>query len=109
MWDVLDYARGATVLARGCTWEQFLQDRKSQLAAERLIEIIGEAARHVPEAERRNHSAISWRKATGMRHLIAHEYRRVDYAIVWEVFTVHLPELVLQLERVFKEASPPDG
>jgi uncharacterized protein with HEPN domain len=109
MWDMLDHARQATRLAQECSWEEFTNDRTRQLAAERLIEIIGEAARNVPELDREVHPAIPWRKAIGMRHLIAHEYRRVNYAIVWEVLTLHLPELILQLEPLFQEGTPEDA
>lgn len=45
LWDMLEAARTVCELARGYTPEQYLSDRRTQLAVERAIEIIGEAAR----------------------------------------------------------------
>jgi uncharacterized protein with HEPN domain len=44
---MLDAARTALEFTRGTTFHDYDRDRKLQLAVERLVEIIGEAARHV--------------------------------------------------------------
>jgi len=49
LWDMLEAARTALEFTRGTTFHDYDGDRKLQLAVERLVEIIGEAARHVSE------------------------------------------------------------
>ena len=44
LWDMLEAARLVEEFIEGMTLEQFLQDRKTQAAVERNVEIIGEAA-----------------------------------------------------------------
>jgi uncharacterized protein with HEPN domain len=72
--------RGATV-----NRDTFLRDETLKRAIVRSIEIIGEAAKHVPEEFRQQHSDIEWRAMAGMRDRLIHGYFGVDYALVWDV------------------------
>jgi uncharacterized protein with HEPN domain len=47
LWDMLDAAKAANTFVKGVKFRQYESDRKLQLAVERAIEIIGEAARNV--------------------------------------------------------------
>ena len=51
----------------------------------RNLEILGEAAKHIPPQVRSRHPQIEWRKIAGMRDVIAHEYVGVDEDILWDV------------------------
>jgi uncharacterized protein with HEPN domain len=77
----------------GLSADEFLADDTLQRAFVRSIEIIGEAARNVPEDFRRDHASIDWRRMSGMRDRLIHGYFGVDYAIVWDVVSNHIPEL----------------
>jgi uncharacterized protein with HEPN domain len=50
LWDMLDSAKTICDFVTGINFSQYMKDRKLQLAVERAIEIIGEAARRVSEA-----------------------------------------------------------
>jgi uncharacterized protein with HEPN domain len=65
----------------------------------RRIEIIGEAAAHLNEATRQAIPELAFRKMRGMRNIVAHDYANVDLKIVWEVATVHVPEICGVLEK----------
>ena len=41
----------------------------------------------------------------GMRNIVAHDYANVDLKIVWEVATVHVPEVCAVLEKFFESAD----
>ena len=43
----------------------------------------------------------------GMRNIVAHDYANVNLRIVWEVATVHVPEVCAVLEKFFAAQSPP--
>jgi uncharacterized protein with HEPN domain len=63
-----------------------------QVAAERLVEIVGEAASHLSD-DLRNRRPDSLRAAKDMRNLIAHEYHRVDPHLLWEAIASDIPRL----------------
>ena len=63
--------------------EALARDEKTLLAVVRALEVIGEAARHVAPAFRREHPEIPWRGMAGMRDKVIHGYFGVDAAVVW--------------------------
>jgi uncharacterized protein with HEPN domain len=69
-----------------------------QLAVERAIEIIGEAARNLTPAFRDAHPEIPWRPIIAQRHVLAHDYGDIKQDRIWRVVTVHVPDLISQLE-----------
>jgi uncharacterized protein with HEPN domain len=75
--------------------EQFLQDETLKRAFVRSIEIIGEAAKQVPEDIRKKYPHIQWRAMAGMRDRLIHGYFGIDYDIVWDVVINKVPGLQL--------------
>jgi len=73
LWDMLDAARMVCQMTTGVTYDQYLANRTLQLAVERAIEIIGQAARRVSEATQNAHPEIPWRRIIAQRHVLAHE------------------------------------
>ena len=106
LWDMLDHARTIGVLAGETTFQQYLNDRKLQLAVERCMEIIGEAARQVSKAFKDAHPEIPWRRIIAQRNILAHEYRDIRQQRLWMVVTQRVPELVALLEPWIPPAPP---
>ncbi len=67
------------------TRESFLTDETHHRAFASSIEIIGEAAKHLPDGFREKHPDVPWREIAGMRDRLIHAYFAVDYDIVWDV------------------------
>ncbi len=103
--DMLIAARRAAQFASGISENEFRNSLLHQDAIIRRLEIVGEAAGRVSDVGRVQHANIEWRKITGMRHRLAHDYRNVDLDIVWAVVTTEIPVLIRYLERVV----PPEG
>jgi uncharacterized protein with HEPN domain len=59
----------------------------------RNLEIIGEASRYIPEDFRKKYPEIDWKKMTGMRNILIHQYFGVDEWIVWETAKTDLPKI----------------
>ena len=84
----------------GTIKDEFLENDMMFDAVVRNLEIIGEAARHVPEEVQENYSDINWRKMIGLRNIVAHEYFGVDGEIVWDLVSRQIPELLKQIRYV---------
>jgi uncharacterized protein with HEPN domain len=97
---MLEYAREATALMRGKTRADLDTDRALGLAMLRCLEIVGEAAYHVPESVRQQHPGIPWLAIIGTRHRLVHGYDLVDYDIIWSTITADLPALIAELEKI---------
>src|SRR3954453_18401514 len=72
--------------------EVFLNDETLKRAVVRSLEIIGEAAKKVPEDFKDNWKAIPWKSMTGMRDRLIHDYMGTNYSIVWDVVENKIPE-----------------
>ena len=73
-----------------------------QRAFVRSLEIIGEAAKKVPDDFRAKYPAVEWRAMAGMRDRLIHDYFGVDYELVWDVVQRRIPELRKQLASILE-------
>ena len=68
----------------GMDRDSFQQDEKT-VDAVRNLEILGEAARQMPEDFAARHPAVPWRQIAGLRNRIMHDYIGLDLALIWQV------------------------
>jgi len=98
LWDMLDGARTVEQLSSGQDFAQYSKDRRTQLAVERSLEIIGEAAGRVSALFRNAHPEIPWRQIIGQRNVLIHEYGEIKQERVWKVVRENIPQLIKQLK-----------
>jgi uncharacterized protein with HEPN domain len=77
--DEAEFLSESTV---GITVEAFVENDVLKRACVRAIEVIGEAAKKVPDDFKAAHPEIEWKKMAGMRDRLIHDYFGVDYHIV---------------------------
>lgn len=105
--DILEAADElALVVARG--YEAYEADPLLRRAAERLLGIIGEAAKGVSEERRVAHPDAAWKQAARLRDLLAHQYFRVDPDQVWTTASLHIPVLANILRSGESRGAFPD-
>lgn len=81
-------------------YKAFEGDRKTQDAVIRNIEVIGEAARIVPDAVKSKAAGIEWDKITALRNILIHEYFGVNLKIIWDVVKNKLDALEATCRRL---------
>ena len=96
---ILECARKIGRYAKGSE-KKFLTDTMLQDAVIRNFEIIGEAAKRVPEAYRRAHPQVPWRLMAGFRDVLIHAYEGIELKRVWRIVRHDLPEMRAAIEKI---------
>ena len=78
---------------KGMSLEEFLADTRTSDAVLRNLEIVGEAARLVPEEVTARYHLVPWADMRAMRNIVAHEYDRVDLRTIWEAVQQDRPRM----------------
>ncbi|MFD1599208.1 HepT-like ribonuclease domain-containing protein [Halobellus rarus] len=84
-------------------YEEFVEDPKTIDAVLRNFEVIGEAAKNVPEDVRQEYSDVPWSEMAGMRDKLIHGYATVELRIVWTTIQEEIPLLGPQVGSVRDE------
>ena len=84
------------------SYEQFLEDKKTQDAVVRNLEIIGEAAKNISEELKKKYPQMRWKDLAGVRDKLIHHYFGVNFDIVWNIVKQELPDVLSQLEEILK-------
>ena len=109
LWDMLEYSRQVGRITKGLAYAHYLKDRTLQLAVERAVEVVGEAARHVSPAFKEAHPEISWRGIIAQRNVLAHEYGEIKQDRLWMAATERIPKLLELLAKLELPPKPPES
>ena len=103
--DILEAIGRIEEFVQGMGIDSFLSDRKTCDAVVRNLEIIGEAARNMPDSVADRHPEVSWKRAREMRNVLAHAYFGVNLRMVWQTIQEDLPQLKAQLNEIMRQAG----
>ena len=98
--DMERFARNALDYTKGLDQAAFVTDRRTYDATLCNLELIGEAATHVPEEIRKAHPEIPWRLIIATRNRLIHAYLGIDDDTIWSIIQDDIPTLLKGLARV---------
>jgi uncharacterized protein with HEPN domain len=87
---------------RTLDYDGFCKDDKAMYAVIRTFEIIGEAARQIPEDVRKANPEVLWREITAMRNKLTHEYFGINTQVIWRTVQEDLPVIIPVLRKMLK-------
>lgn len=100
--DILNAIKDIDGFVEGMDFYAFLHDKEKTFATIYCLQIIGEAAKKIPDAIKEKRQEIPWRNVAGMRDRLIHGYFTVDFERVWETIKRDLPHLKKDVEMILK-------
>ncbi len=98
--DMIAFSQKVLSYTEGLDQEAFIADERTYDATLRNLELIGEAATHIPNEAREAHPRIQWRDIIGTRNRVAHGYLGIDDDVVWDIIQTDIPNLLSALREL---------
>jgi len=103
--DILKAFEAIESFVEGQSFEDFKKDDKTSSAVIRKFEIIGEAAKQVPENVKQRYPSIPWKEMTGMRDKLIHFYFGVNYELLWQTIRNRIPEIKPVIRQILQDLT----
>lgn len=103
--DMLEAAQRILDYTEGQDYASFRQDYKTQDAVLRNLEVLGEAAKNIPDGVRKQYPSLPWREMAGTRDRLIHHYFGVNLDVVWGIVELELPGVVAELEAIIDQGD----
>jgi uncharacterized protein with HEPN domain len=98
--DMVEAVGNVVEFSKEMERDEFFSDKRTRDATLRNLEVLGEAAKKIPDDIRATVQEIPWRRIAGLRDVLAHDYFGLDKGILWDVVTNEVPSLMEHLKRL---------
>ena len=103
--DMLEFGEKVLSYTDGLDEAAFIADGLTYDATLRNIQLIGEAATHIPTDVRKAYPDIPWGIIIGTRNRLVHGYRRVNQEVLWSIIQDDIPALLPQLQKLLEDVQ----
>lgn len=103
--DMMAFCGKALAYSSALTEATLTVDAMRYDAILRNLELIGEAATHVPETVRAMAPDVPWRQIVATRNRVAHAYLGISADTVWSILRDDLPALAGALSALLAQMS----
>lgn len=101
--DIIDAMDAIERFIEGMELDDLIKDDKTSSAVMRKFEILGEAARNIPDWMREKYPQIPWKRMAGMRDRLIHGYFGIDYKLVWDAIKIEIPKVKPEFQKILKD------
>ena len=98
--DMTGFAERVVSYTHGMDQQAFAESGLTYDATLRNLELIGEAARNIPDAIRANYPQIPWRLVIATRNRLIHGYLGIDGDTLWSIIQDDVPALLDKLRAL---------
>lgn len=111
--DMIEYGERALSYVGEFGLAELTADRMRADAVARVVEVMGEACKRVPDGIKDRFPALPWKPIARMRDKLIHHYDGVDWEVVWETVTRFVPSALVELRTIrdvlrAEEPPPPE-
>lgn len=98
--DMIRFAERVLNYTAGLNQDDFIKNELAYDATLRNLELIGEAATHIPDEIRGSHPDIPWRMIIATRNRLIHGYLGIDNDTLWSIIKDDVTELLPELRAL---------
>ena len=98
--DMITFAENVMSYTDGFDLDRFVNSGITYDATLRNLELIGEAATHIPQEIRERYNQVQWRLIIATRNKLIHGYLGIDNDTLWSIIQTDVPELLSQLQQI---------
>ena len=103
--DMIEFGEKVLSYTEGMDQDAFIADGLTYDATLRNLELIGEAATHIPSEVREAYPEIPWRAIVGARNRLAHAYLGIRDDVIWTIIQDAVPKLLPALRKLLDTTS----
>jgi|ERR1700756_4749670 uncharacterized protein with HEPN domain len=104
---IRDEIDGIASAIQGATFDSYSKSYALRRMTERALQIISEATKSLPAELTAKYPDAPWSAIIGLGNILRHEYQHVDDRRLWEIVTVHLPQLRGVTTRMLADLGEP--
>ena len=100
--DILEQINLIDDSIKGISKIEFIKNKLLVDASIRRLEVIGEAAKNIPEKFRNKYPNVEWKKISGTRDIIIHGYFGIDLDVIWDILKKDIYILKNQIKEILE-------
>lgn len=103
LYKMVEYIKDVKEYTFDCNKEEFLEDKKTQDATVKKIELLGEMVSRLSDGFKLEHNEIQWREIKGLRNVAVHQYDSVSMEDIWDMLQEDVPTLNSALCKILEQ------